>query len=330
MTKKTDFWSMQNLNEMAPRDVFGKVLVEMGTENERIVGVCPDVMVSTRFNEFAKKFPERFWNTGVAEQCSFGIAAGLATFGLIPFVSTWAAFVSMRACEQIRTDIAYPRLNVKIVGSHCGLSGGKNGTTHHSTEDIAILRSMANMVVVVPCDPFQVVKTFRWAVEYEGPCYIRLVRGVESPVKLYEREEDCPPFKLGKANLIKDGNDITVIATGSPPVQNALTAAEELEKEGVHVRLIEMPSVKPIDKDAIVKAAEETKAIITVEDHSIVGGLGGAVAEVLCETRPTYLKRVGVPDIFATVGTEQPLWKKYGLDADGIKKTAREVLTKVG
>ena len=320
-------WSMRTQSELAPRDVFGKVLIELATKDERIVALSPDVMVSTRMKFFAKEFPGRFWNTGVTEQATIGIAAGMATCGLIPFVGSFATFASMRACEQVRTDVDYPRLNVKIVGTHAGLSTGKAGTTHHCTEDIAIMRSFANMTILVPSDTIQTVKVFRRAAAFDGPCYIRLVRGVESSVMIYQDVDTCP-FEIGKATTIKEGDDLTIIAAGSPAVQNSFVAANELEEEGIGVRVIDMASVKPIDKKAIVRAAEETGGIITVEDHNIVGGLGGAVAEVLGEERPTLMKRVGVPDIYSAIGPEHELWTRYGLDPASLVKTAREFLGK--
>ncbi len=323
------FWSMRTMSELAPQDVFGKVLIELAQQDERIVALCPDVMVSTRLKYFAQEFPNRFWNTGLTEQATVGMAAGMATYGLMPFVGTFAIFAVMRACEQIRTDVDYPRLNVKIVGTHAGLSTGKAGTTHHVTEDIAIMRSMANMTVLVPSDTVQTVSVFRQAAAHDGPCYVRLIRGVESPLMIYDDPETCP-FEIGKATTIKDGNDITIVAAGSPAVQNSFIAANELDKEGIHVRVIDLASVKPIDTETIVRAAEETAGIVTVEDHNIVGGIGGAVAEVISEERPTFLKRVGMPDIYSAIGPEQQLWTRYGLDPVSLGRTVREFLEKVG
>jgi len=321
-------WTLRESAERAPRDIYGKVLIQLARENERIVAISPDVMISTKVKDFAKEFPRRFWNTGISEQSAMAMAAGMATCGLIPFFSSFACFSSMRACEQIRTDIAYPKLNVKIVGTHAGLSTGKAGTTHHATEDIAIIRSMANMVVLVPSDIVQVEKILRCAVEYDGPCYIRLVRGHESPVMIYDTVEECP-FEIGKAAIIKEGHDVTIIAAGAPAVHNSLLAANRLDKEGICVRLIDMASVKPIDKEVIVKAAEETGGIVTVEDHNIMGGLGGAVAEVLGEEKPTLMKRVGIPDIFSVIGPPDELWARYGLDPASLVETVRAFLNKI-
>ena len=318
-------WSMEEMADLAPRDVFGKTMLELATKDDRIVALTPDLGLSTKLKDFARKFPEKFYDTGVTEQATVGIAAGMAACGLIPFVSTFACFATMRACEQVRTDVTYPKLNVKIVGSHSGLSMGAGGTTHQATEDIAITRSMANMVVLVPSDTVQTVKLLEKAAEYDGPCYIRLIRGVESPVMIYEDVDSCP-FEIGKAATIKEGGDITIIAAGSPVVQNSLVAAKALEEEGISVRVIDMASVKPIDKEAIVKAASETKGIITVEDHNIIGGLGGAVAEVLSEEHPAPLKRLGLPDIYSTIGPPQELWEKYGIDEKSVAGTVRDFL----
>ena len=316
---------MEEMADLAPRDVFGKTMLELATKDDRIVALTPDLGLSTKLKDFARKFPEKFYDTGVTEQATVGIAAGMAACGLIPFVSTFACFATMRACEQVRTDVTYPKLNVKIVGSHSGLSMGAGGTTHQATEDIAITRSMANMVVLVPSDTVQTVKLLEKAAEYDGPCYIRLIRGVESPVMIYEDVDSCP-FEIGKAATIKEGGDITIIAAGSPVVQNSLVAAKALEEEGISVRVIDMASVKPIDKEAIVKAASETKGIITVEDHNIIGGLGGAVAEVLSEEHPAPLKRLGLPDIYSTIGPPQELWEKYGIDEKSVAGTVRDFL----
>lgn len=321
-------WSMDTMADLAAKDVFGKVLVELAKENEKIIAMSPDLLVSTGLKDFAKKFPERFYETGLTEQATFGMSAGIATLGLIPFVSTFACFAAMRACEQIRTDIAYPKLNVKIIATHAGLSMGTGGTTHHATEDIAIMRSMANMVVLAPSDTVQTVKVLKQATDWNGPCYIRLIRGVESPVMIYKSVEKCP-FEIGKAITIKEGNDVTIIAAGNPIVQESFVAANELEKEGIQVRVIDMASVKPIDKEAILKAAEDTRGIITVEDHNIMGGLGGAVAEIVTEGKLIPMKRLGLPDVYSASGPSQELWARYGLNSTSIANTVKEFTKKI-
>ncbi|MBE0478930.1 transketolase family protein [Candidatus Aerophobetes bacterium] len=314
--------------DLAPRDVFGKALIELARKNERIVALSADLMLSTKLKDFAAELPGRFFETGLTEQATVGVCAGMATCGLIPFFATFAAFAVMRVCEQVRTDITYPKLNVKIVGTHAGLSMGPGGTTHHATEDIAIMRSMANMTVLVPSDSIQTVKVLQCAAEYEGPCYIRLIRGLESPIMIYESVKKCP-FEIGKAATIKQGNDVTIIAAGSPVVQESFVAANELEKEGIHARVIDMASVKPIDREAVIKAAEETGAIITVEDHSIIGGLGGAVAEVVVEEKPVPMKLVGIPDVYSTLGPPAELWARYGLNSESLVRTIKEFVGKI-
>ncbi len=311
-----------------PRDVFGKVLIELARENPRIVALSADLMLSTKLKDFAKEFPGRFIETGLTEQATVGMCAGMASCGLIPFFATFAAFATMRPCEQVRTDITYQKLNVKIVGTHAGLSMGPGGTTHHCTEDIAIMRSMANMTVLIPSDLIQTVKVVKSAAEFDGPCYIRLIRGAESPVDIYESVEECP-FEIGKAAVIKEGNDVTMITAGAPVVQESLVAANELEREGIHVRVIDMASVKPIDREAIVKAAEETGGIVTVEDHNIMGGLGSAVAEVVVEEKPVPMKLVGVPDTYSTLGPPNELWERYGLNSSALVGTVKDFLKKV-
>ncbi len=321
-------WTIKEFAELAPRDIFGKVMIDLGKENKNIVALAPDMVLTTRLKDFSEKFPERFFETGITEQATIGMAAGMATCGLIPFFVTFACFASMRITEQIRTDICYPNLNVKIIGSHSGVSGGSMGTTHHSTEDIAIMRSLANMTVLVPSDTHQLLKVLRSAVEHEGPCYIRYIRGEGSPLLLYESVEKCP-FEIGKGIMLKDGDDLTIIACGNPMVQNAFVAANELEKEKISVRVIDMGTVKPIDREIIIKAANDTKGIITVEDHNIIGGLGSAVAEVLVEEKPLRMKRSGIPDVFSAIGPPDELWKRYGLDSDSIAQTAKDFMNEI-
>jgi len=321
-------WKKAELKNLSQREVFGKTIVELAKFNERIVALTADLMVSTRLVDFAKRFPTRFFETGLTEQATVGICAGMATCGLIPFFATFAVFASMRACEQVRTDIAYPGLNVKIIGTHAGLSMGAGGTTHHATEDIAIMRSMANMVVLVPSDNIQTVKVLERAAKFEGPCYIRLIRGIESSIMLYNSVEECP-FEIGKAIVIKEGNDLTIIAAGSPAVQESFIAANKLEKKGISVRVIDMPSIKPIDKEIIIRAAKETGGIITVEDHNIKGGIGGAVAEVVVEEAPVPMKMIGIPDVYSTIGPSSDLWVRYGIHSDFLVRVAEEFIKRI-
>jgi len=322
MTELSIF-STKMFSQFPPRDIFGKVLLELASKDDRIVVISPDLMRPTRLTNFAQKYPKRAFNTGITEQASVGIAAGMAASGLVPFVATFACFASMRSCEQIRTDIAYPKLNVKIIGSHAGLTQGAAGTTHHATEDIAIIRSIANMVLLVPSDNIQLAKVLEAALMYHGPCYIRLIRGSGNPTVIYKSLESCP-FQIGKAITIKNGDDATIIAAGNPAVQESFIAAQILENEGLHVRVVDMVSIKPIDQETILSAAKETQIIVTVEDHNIIGGLGGAVAEILSERMPTPMKRIGIPDTFSTLGPPERLWRKYGLNSASIARTVHE------
>lgn len=315
-------FTVKDLPRLATRDVYGKTMVKLGEENEDIVVMSADLKHSNKLIEFAERFPDRFFNAGIAEQNMFGIAAGMATCGKVPFVSTFACFATMRACEQLRTDIAYPKLNVKVVATHGGVSMGPGGTTHHATEDIAIARSIANLVVVVPADGIQTDRAIRAAAEFYGPVYIRLGRGAEPMVY---KEGDCP-FKLGKANVLKDGSDVTVVGTGRTVVE-ALVAARELDREGISVRVIDMHTLKPIDRSAIEQACQETRLIVTVEEHNVLGGLGGAVAEVMAELGAGVPQvRLGIPDIYSALGPHDDLLAKYKLTAPAIVETIRQRL----
>lgn len=261
---------------ISTRETFGDTLIELGQENEKVFVLDADLSESTKTNKFAAVFPERFFNMGISEQNMMGTAAGLALSGKIPIVSTFAVFASMRAGEQVRTSIAYPNINVKIVVTHSGLSIGTAGATHFCEEDLAIMRSLPNMVVIAPADALETRLAVKAAVDHQGPVYIRLGRG-EAPVIYKELD-----YEIGKAMTLGEGKDITLIATGIM-VGRALQAAKKLKELNVDARVIDMHTVKPIDKQAILKAAEETKGIITLEDHSIIGGLGSTVAEVVAE-----------------------------------------------
>jgi len=301
--------------------MYGKVLAEIGQRNPDIVVLTADLMRSNKTGDFAKVVPERFFNFGIAEQNMMAAAAGLAANGKIPYVSTYAAFASMRCCEQVRTDIAYPKLKVRIVSSHSGLSMGNGGTTHHATEDIAIMRSMANMTVVVPADANECAKAVIESVDYPGPIYMRVGRGAEPIVYKTDYE-----FKIGRAVTVRDGRDVAVIACGIA-VMAAVKAARKLETEGVGVRVIDMHTIKPLDTEAVLKAARETGRILTVEEHNIIGGLGGAVAETIAEAGlGVRFRRLGLPDIYSTIGQPDDLYQRYGLDQDGVYKAVKELL----
>jgi len=307
---------------IATRDAYGEALAELGETNKDVVVLDADLSGSTKTAIFAKKFPERFFNMGIAEQNMMGTAAGLAASGKIPFASTFAIFATGRAWEQVRQSIAYPKLNVKIVATHAGITVGEDGASHQSVEDIAVMRVIPNMTVIVPADGVETKKVINEIVRYRGPVYVRLSRG-KSPVVL----DDSYSFEIGKGVVLKDGTDVSLIACGVM-VYKALQAADILGKEGVSARVINISSIKPIDVDLIIRAARETGCVVTAEEHSIVGGLGGAVAEVLAENCPVPVKRVGIEDKFGTSGDADLLMEVYGLTSDNIAKAAREVIKK--
>ena len=308
--------------KIATRDAYGEVLVELGKTNPRIVVLDADLSKSTKTANFKEVFPERFFNMGVAEADMMGTAAGLAAAGMIPFASTFAIFATGRAYDQLRNSIAYTALNVKIVATHAGITVGEDGGSHQSIEDIAIMRVMPNMTVIVPADGPETKKAVQAAVELEGPVYIRLGRsGV--PVLFTEEE----PFTLGKGKILREGKDISIIAVGIM-VSKALEAAETLSQQGIEARVINLSTIKPLDEDIIIQAARETGGIVTAEEHSIIGGLGGAVSEVTAENCPVPVKRVGVRDTFGESGLPELLLEKYGLTPENIIKAAKEVLQK--
>ncbi len=308
--------------KIATRDAYGDVLVELGKKNSRIVVLDADLSKSTKTANFKEVFPQRFFNMGVAEADMMGTAAGFAAAGLIPFASTFAVFATGRAYDQIRNSIAYPVLNVKIVATHAGITVGEDGGSHQSIEDIAIMRVLPNMTVIVPADAPETKKAIEAAVELEGPVYVRLGRtGV--PVLFSEDQ----PFVIGKGKIIKEGSDITIIAIGVM-VSKALEAAEILLQQGVKARVINLPTLKPLDEEIIISAARETGGIVTAEEHSIIGGLGGAVSEVTAENCPVPVKRVGVRDTFGESGSPEQLLEKYGLTSTNIVKAAQQILNK--
>lgn len=305
---------------IATRDAYGETLKELGGINKDIVVLDADLSGSTKTSVFAKAYPERFFNVGIAEQNLMGTAAGLATSGKIPFASTFAMFATGRAFEIIRNSICYPKLNVKIAATHSGLTVGEDGATHQALEDIAIMRALPNMVVLCPADAVETKQCIRKAVEYNGPVYIRLGRA-KVPVIFDENYR----FEIGKGVELKGGKDVTIIATGVM-VDRALKAGERLEEEGISARVINISTIKPIDKEIIIKAARETKGIITVEEHSIIGGLGSAVTEVVTENHPTKVLRIGTMDTFGESGDGFELLDKYGLNVENIVKKAQEIL----
>jgi transketolase len=307
---------------VATRDAYGEALKELGGLNKDIVVLDADLSGSTKTSVFRKAYPKRFFNVGIAEQSLIGTAAGLAAAGKVPFASTFAVFATGRAFEIIRNSVCYPKLNVKIAATHAGLMVGEDGATHQALEDLSLMRSLPNMVVLNPADAVEAKQCIYKAAEYNGPVYIRLGRS-KVPVIF----DDSYKFEIGKGIELKAGQDITIIATGVM-VEKALLAAEELSKEGISARVINMASIKPIDKDIIIKAANETKGIVTVEEHNIIGGLGSAVAEVVVENRPTYIERIGTMDTFGESGDGNELLKKYGLNVENIINKAKIILSK--
>ncbi len=307
---------------IATRDAYGQTLAELGEENGSIVVLEADLSGSTKTSVFAKKFPERFFNMGIAEANMVGTAAGLAAAGKIPFVSTFAIFAVGRAWEQVRQSVAYPKANVKIVATHGGVTVGEDGGSHQSVEDIAIMRAVPNMTVIVPADGPETAKAIRAAAAYKGPVYVRLGRNKVPTVTAADA-----PFEIGKGVQLADGTDLTFVTTGLMTAQ-ALAAAETLKAEGVSARVVHLATVKPLDGDILLKAARETGALVTAEEHSIVGGLGGAVAEFLAENCPVPLKRVGVNDRFGTSGKAEELLKYFGLMPADLVEAAREILVR--
>lgn len=310
------------MSKIATREAYGKALVKLGAENGDIVVLDADLSKSTQTAFFAKEFPDRFFDVGVAEQNLIGTAAGMAAAGKIPFASSFAMFATGRAFEQIRNSVAYPSLNVKVAATHAGISVGEDGASHQSVEDIALMRVLPNMTVLVPADATETEQAIRAAVSIKGPVYIRLGR-LALPVLFDESYR----FAIGKANTVREGSDATVIACGLM-VGQALEAAEQLAVENIKVRVINMGTVKPIDREAIVKAATETRAIVTAEEHSIIGGLGSAVAEVLAQTVPVVQEMVGVQDTFGESGPPQELLEKYGLTAKDIVVAVKKAITR--
>lgn len=308
-------------DKKATRESYGIALEQLG-EKYDIVVMDADLSGSTKTNMFAKKFPERFINTGIAEGNMMSTAAGIAATGKTVFASSFAIFAAGRAFEQIRNSICYPKLNVKVCATHAGISVGEDGATHQSIEDIALMRSIPNMTVLCPADHFETIKAIEAAINHEGPVYVRLGR-LAVPYLFDENYK----FEIGKSSTLKDGDDITVIATGLM-VGKALEAYEVLKSEGINVRVINMPSIKPIDEEAVIKAAKETKGIITVEEHSVIGGLGSAVCDVLCTKYPAKVDKIGVQDRFGQSGKPDELLEEYGLTAENIVKHVKEMLNK--
>ena len=303
--------------KIATRQSYGETLAKLGEHNKNIVVFDSDLSGATRTSIFAKKFPDRFFDMGIAEQDMMSTAAGIATFGKIAFASTFAMFATGRSYDQIRNSICYPKLNVKICATHSGVTVGEDGATHQMLEDIGLMRGLPNMTVLCTSDDTET----RWAVEkiskIEGPVYLRLCR-LDTPV-IYDETQK---FEIGKAVQIGEGTDATVFATGVV-VSEAIKAKEELEKQGVNIRVVDIHTIKPIDKETIIKCAKETKKIISIEDHSIINGLGTAISEVLTEEYPCKLIRMGIKDSFGKSGKATELLKYYGLTSESIMNTVK-------
>lgn len=300
--------------KIATRQSYGEMLEQLGEENKNIVVLDADLSTATKTEIFAKKFEDRFFDMGIAEQDMIGTAAGFATCGKIPFASTFAVFAAGRAYDQIRNSVCYPNLNVKICATHAGITVGEDGATHQMLEDIAMMRTLPNLKVFSPSDDIETKFIIKEISKLNGPCYVRLSR-LATPV-IYDENEK---FEIGKAKQIGKGQDATIFATGVC-VSESLKAKEELEKLGIYVRVVDIHTIKPIDKDNIIKCAKETKKLITVEDHNIIGGLGSAICEVLAEEFPAKVTRLGINDTFGKSGNAVELMKYFGIDSEAIIK----------
>lgn len=309
-------------NKIATREAYGKALVKLSNLNDRVVVLDADLSKSTKTADFKTAAPERFINMGIAEGNMMGVAAGLATCGKIPFASSFAMFAAGRAFEQIRNSICYPRLNVKVCATHAGLTVGEDGATHQSVEDIALMRAIPNMTIINPVDAVETEAAILAIAEYDGPCYVRLGRLAVETIN----DENNYKFEIGKGVTLSEGNDVTIVATGMM-VQLALKAKEELSKEGINAKIINIHTIKPIDCELLVKAAKETGAIVTAEEHSIVGGLGSAVSEVVTEEFPVPVVKVGIKDTFGESGKPDQLLEKYGLTVESIVNSAKRAIS---
>jgi len=314
---------MAESKKIATRESFGQALCELAKEHDDIVVLDADLAAATKTDIFKKAYPDRFFDCGIAEGNMIGVAAGLAAAGKVPFAASFAMFATGRAYEQIRNSVGYPHLNVKIAGSHAGISVGEDGATHQCCEDLALMRTIPGMVILNPADHYEMIEATKAAYAYKGPVYIRLGRLAIDTFN----DPDNYSFEIGKGITLEDGNDVTVIATGLV-VYEALKAVRALKAQGKSVRLINMHTIKPIDKDIIIKAAKETGKIITVEEHNIVGGLGEAVAAVTAENCPVPVYRIGVEDTYGHSGPAVGLLAEFGLDAAGLEKKIDELMNK--
>ena len=314
---------MADIKTVATRASYGEALVELGNKRDDFIVMDADLAAATQTGKFKAAFPDRFYDCGIAEQNMMGIAAGLAKGGLIPFVSTMAVFATMRAGEQVRTDIAYQNLPVKIIATHAGISFGHAGTTHHCTEDFAIMRAIPNMTVICPADGIETSKAVQACIDIDGPVYVRIGRGFEPPCY----ESDDYEYEVGKAITMREGTDFTIICCGIAVLQ-AMNAAKTLaENDGLSVRVINMHTIKPIDREAIVQAVMDTRRILTIEEHNVYGGLGDAVGSVIAESgKGCVFRKHGMQDVFSEIGYAEDLYAYYGFDANGIVDKVREMM----
>lgn len=304
---------MSEVKKIATRESYGNALVELGKEHEDVVVLDADLAAATKTGTFKKAFPERHIDCGIAECNMIGVAAGIATTGKVPFASSFAMFAAGRAYEQVRNSVGYPKLNVKIGASHAGISVGEDGATHQCNEDIALMRTIPGMVVINPSDDIEAKAAVKAAYEHEGPVYLRFGR---LAVPVINDNEDYK-FELGKAITLLEGTDVTIIASGLP-VSESLAAAEKLAEDGISAEVINMHTIKPLDEEAVIAAAAKTGKIVTVEEHSIIGGLGSAVCDVVAEKAPAKVMKIGINDVYGESGPAVELIKKYGLDANSI------------
>ena len=309
---------MSEIKKIATRASYGEALVELGKEHDDVVVLDADLAAATKTGTFKKAFPDRFFDCGIAESNLMGVAAGIATTGMVPFASTFAMFAAGRAFEQVRNSIGYPHLNVKIGATHAGISVGEDGATHQCNEDIALMRTIPGMTIICPADDVEAKAAVKAAYEMDGPVYLRFGRLAVSVIN------DTPDYKfeIGKGVTLREGKDVTIVATGLC-VNSALEAAELLAKDGIEAKVINIHTIKPLDEELIVTAAKETGKVVTVEEHSVIGGLGGAVCEVLGEKAPVPVKRIGVNDVFGESGPAVKLIEKYGLDGNGVYNSVK-------
>ena len=311
---------MSEVKRIATRESYGNALVEIGKEHDDLVVLDADLAVATKTGIFKKEFPDRHIDCGIAEANMMGIAAGLSTCGKVPFASTFAMFAAGRAFEQVRNTIGYPHLNVKIGATHAGISVGEDGATHQCNEDIALMRTIPGMTIINPCDDIEARAAVKAAYEMEGPVYLRFGR-LAAPVI---NKEDYQ-FEIGKGVMMREGSDVTIVATGLM-VSNALEAAEKLVDDGINAEVINIHTIKPLDEDIIIESAKKTGRVITVEEHSVIGGLGSAVCDVLCEKCPTPVTKLGVNDMFGHSGPALELLKEFKLDGDGIYSQVKNIM----